>query len=190
GKTILNLTTGSPKEASQIEAILSEKGGHYINGALQVAPDQMGLESTTVLLSGNSNVYLQNKSVVDVLGGNLKYLGENPSASSAMDLATLTWLYGSYIGLIYGVKLSRQYGLKLEDYSVIIGEITPGFTDFFKHEIDVINRADYQVTQSPLSISVAATQRIADSFKELDVLQEFPKTLAEILNKAHHKGLD
>ena len=190
GKTILNLTTGSPKEASQIEAILSAKGGHYINGALQVAPDQMGLESTTVLLSGNSNVYLHNKSILDVLGGNLKYLGENPSASSAMDLATLTWLYGSYIGLIYGVKLAQQYGLKLEDYSVIIGEITPGFTDFFKHEIDVINRADYQITQSPLSISVAATQRIADSFKELDVLQEFPKTLAEILNKAHHKGLD
>ncbi|TJZ62908.1 NAD(P)-dependent oxidoreductase [Sphingobacterium olei] len=188
-KTLLNLTTGSPKEASKIEAIITEHSGEYINGALQVAPDQMGLEGTTILVSGIQNAYSQHKSSLDVLGGNLKYLGEKAAASSAMDLATLTWLYGSYIGLIYGVTLAQQYGLKLEDFSTIIGEITPGFTDFFKHEIDVINREDYRITQSPLPISVSATQRIADSFEELDVIQEFPQTLARILAEADRKGL-
>lgn len=189
-KTILNLTTGSPKEASEIEAIITTQGGYYINGAIQVAPDQMGLKSTTVLLSGNLNAYLQNKSFLDVLGGNLKHLSEKPSASSAMDLATLTWLYGSYIGLIYAVKLCQRYDLKLEDFSAIIGEVTPGYTDFFKYEIDVIKRGDYRITQSPLPISVAATRRIADSFKELNVIQEFPEILAKILEEANRKGLD
>lgn len=189
GKTILNLTTGSPAEASALEAIISRNGGSYINGALQVAPDQMGLEGTTVLLSGNRTAYEQNKFFLDVLGGNLKYLGEKAAAASAMDLATLTWLYGSYIGLIYGVKLSQQYGLQLEDFSTIVGEITPGFTEFFKHEIDVINRGDFTISQSPLPISVAATRRIAESFEGLDVIQEFPKALAGILEEADHKGL-
>jgi len=189
GKTVLNLTTGSPKEATEIEALINELGGSYINGALQVAPDQMGLENTTILVSGTRDAYLQNKSSLDILGGNPKYLSEKAAASSAMDLATLTWLYGSYIGLMYGVKLAQQYGLKLEDFSTIIGEITSGFTDFFKHEIDVINRGDYSITQSPLPISVAATQRIADSFKELNVMQEFPETLARILEEASNKGL-
>ncbi|WP_423129216.1 NAD(P)-dependent oxidoreductase [Gaoshiqia sp. Z1-71] len=190
GKTILNLTTGSPNEASEIEAIITAQGGAYINGAIQVAPDQMGLNNTTVLLSGSRNVYLQNKSYLEVLGGNLKYLSEKPSASSAMDLAALTWLYGSYIGLIYAVTLCRRYDLKLEGFSAIIEEITPGYTDFFKYEIDVINRGDYRITQSPLPISVAATQRIADSFKELNVIQEFPEILAKILGEANRKGLD
>ncbi|WP_257670422.1 NAD(P)-dependent oxidoreductase [Parapedobacter tibetensis] len=188
-KTIVNLTTGSPKEAGEIEKIISAHGGHYINGAIQAAPDQMGLENTTILLSGNKNAYQQHKGALDILGGNLKHLSEKAAASSAMDLATLTWLYGSYIGLIYGVKLSQWYGLNLEDYGTIIGEITPGFTEFFKYEIDVINREDYRITQSPLTISVAATQRIADTFKELDVLQEFPAVLANILEKADRKGL-
>lgn len=189
GKTLLNLTTGSPKEASTIEALITKKGGNYINGALQVAPDQMGLGGTTVLLSGDRNTYLQNKSSLDILGGNLKYLGENASASSAMDLATLTWLYGSYIGLIYGVKLSQEYGLRLEDFSEIVGEITPGFTEFFKHEIDVINRGDFSISQSPLPISVSATKRIAESFGELNVIQEYPNILAKILAEANQKGL-
>ncbi len=189
-KTILNLTTGSPEEASKIEEIITEQGGYYINGAIQVAPDQMGLNDTTILMAGNKNAYQQNKSSLDILGGNLKHLSENASASSAMDLATLTWLYGSYIGLIYAVKLCQQYGLKLEDFSAIIGEIIPGFTIFFKHEIDVINSGDYSITQSPLPISVAATKRIADSFKALNVNQEFPEILARILEEASQKGLE
>lgn len=189
-KTIINLTTGSPKEASEIEEMINAQGGYYVNGAIQVAPDQMGLESTTILLSGSINAYHQSKPFLDVLGGNLKYLSEKPSASSAMDLATLTWLYGSYIGLIYAVKLCQLYGLELKDFSEIVGEVTPGYTDFFKYEIDVINRGDFRVTQSPLPISIAATRRIADSFRELNVIQDFPEIIAGILEKAHHKGLD
>ena len=187
-KTVLNLTTGSPKEAGNIEVFITSQGGNYINGALQVAPDQMGLEGTTILISGTQDAFLRNKNSLDVLGGNIKYLGEKAAASSAMDLATLTWLYGSYVGLMYGVELSRQYGLKLEDFSAIIEEVTPGYTTFFKHQIDVINRGDYRITQSPLPISVAATRRIANSFKELDVIQEFPENIARILEEADRKG--
>jgi 3-hydroxyisobutyrate dehydrogenase-like beta-hydroxyacid dehydrogenase len=172
-----------------MEALITSQGGNYINGALQVAPDQMGHKDTTILVSGTKNAFLENKYSLDVLGGNIKYLGEKAAASSAMDLATLTWLYGSYVGLMYGVELSRQYGLKLEDFSAIIEEVTPGYTTFFKHQIDVINRGDYHITQSPLSISVAATRRIANSFKELNVMQEFPENIARILAEADRKGL-
>lgn len=189
-RTIVNLTTGSPAEATEIEALIAEQRGHYINGAIQVAPDQMGLADTTILVSGNGNAYLQNKVILTVLGGNVKFLGENAAASSAMDLATLTWLYGSYVGLMYGTALSRQYGLKLKDFSEIVQEVTPGYTEFFKHEIDMINQENYGITQSPLPISVSATQRIADSFKALEVRQEFPALLAKLLNDASKKGLD
>lgn len=188
-KLLVNFTTGSPKEATELEEFIAAKGGYYLNGAIQVAPDQMGLKSTTILISGNETAFGHYKPVLDILAGNLKHLGKTAAASSAMDLATLTWLYGSYIGLIYGVKLSQEYGLKLEDYSQIIGEITPGFTEFFQYEIDVIKRGDFTISQSPLPISIAATERISNAFKALNVLQDFPETLKSILKEADRKGL-
>ncbi|QNL51821.1 NAD(P)-dependent oxidoreductase [Olivibacter sp. SDN3] len=189
GRTIVNFTTGSPKEATEIEKTISSHGGHYLNGAIQVAPDQMGLESTTILVSGERGAFTQHKITLNILAGNFRHLSEKAAASSAMDLATLTWLYGSYIGLIYGVKLSQEYGLNLADYSSIIGEITPGFTEFFQYEIGVIDGGNYKITQSPLPISVAATQRIANSFQELNVIQEFPQILKTILETADQNGL-
>jgi 3-hydroxyisobutyrate dehydrogenase-like beta-hydroxyacid dehydrogenase len=183
-KTVVNLTTGSPGEAATLEALINRHGGGYLNGAIQVAPDQMGLPGTTILVAGERSVFDDNKIALDILGGNLRYLGDKAAASPAMDLATLTWLYGSYIGLIYGMKLCQEFALKLEDYRDIIAEIVPGFTDFFKHEVNMVSQGTYEVTQSPLSISVSATQRIADTFKGLSVAQEFPEIIASILKQA------
>jgi 3-hydroxyisobutyrate dehydrogenase-like beta-hydroxyacid dehydrogenase len=182
--TIINLTTGSPAEAERLEKMIHEAGGHFLNGAIQVAPDQMGLPETTILLGGNSIAFKNVADDLKTLGGNLKHLGESAASSCAMDLATLTWLYGSYIGLIYGIKLSQAFGLNLTDFGQIISEIVPGFTAFFRHEVNMVAADNYNVTQSPLEISVTATRRIADTFRTLPLAQDFPEIMSSILSEA------
>lgn len=188
-KVLVNLSTGSPEEAKNFETILRKYGGSYLNGAIQVAPEQMGLPDTTILMAGDKDIFEQTRETLSVLGGNLKHLGNEASASPAMDLATLSWLYGSYMGLMYGVKLCQSFGLSLKDYGTIIGEIVPGFKAFFLHEINTIDQGDFRITQSPLAISVSATQRIADTFKGINVAREFPDIIAEILKEADKSGL-
>ena len=186
-KTIINLTTGSPAEVESLEEMVTKAGGYYLNGAIQVAPDQMGKSATTILLGGKSTTFEKVHEDLKVLGGNLRHLGEKASASSAMDLAALTWLYGSYVGLIYGIRLAQAFELKLEDFGKIIEEVVPGFTDFFKHQINTVSAENYDVTQSPLEISVLATKRIADTFESLPVAQEFPQIISSILQRTGSK---
>lgn len=187
-KTVINLTSGSPEEAHSLEQQIKGYGGQYIDGAIQVAPDQMGLPDTTILLSGEEGVYKKYENLFKIFGGNIKYLGEGASAASAMDLATLTWLYGSYVGLIYGAGLVNRAGLKLSLYSDLLAEITPGFTAFFKHELKVIETDDFTISQSPLSISVSATQRILDAVKSSGMDSGFPENIAALLRKAEIAG--
>lgn len=188
-KVILNFTTGTPSEAEQLETMINQHNGNYLNGAIQVAPDQMGLPDTTILMAGDHAVFEQHGREINVLGGNIKYLNTKAAASPAMDLAALSWLYGSYIGLIYGVKLCQAFDLKLSDYGKIIGEIQPGFGEFFKHSINQIDHEQWEITQSPLSISVSATQRIANTLKELPLAQEFPQIIASMFQEANSRGL-
>lgn len=181
GKTIINLTTDSPAEAENLENRLAQMGVAYLSGAIQVAPDQMGLTNTTILLSGAETAFKQHQPVLRIFGGNSKYLGEKAALSSAMDLATLTWLYGSYFGLLHGVALCQSAGLKLEAFSNIMAEIIPGFTQFFQHEIAVIEKGQFAVSQSPLSISVDATQRILAASIAYQHNSLFPKVMADTL---------
>jgi 3-hydroxyisobutyrate dehydrogenase-like beta-hydroxyacid dehydrogenase len=189
GKTIINFTTGSPKEAEEMEAWLNTHQAGYINGALQVAPDQMGLPDTTILLSGNPSVYSGHEDSLKVFGGNLKYLGPKALLASAMDLATLSWLYGSYVGLLHGVGLCQKSGLDLDVFKNILGEITPGFTEFFKHQIGVIKENNFVVSQSPLAISVSATQRIYEAAKHYQLNTEFLSVMKDFLQMADRNGL-
>lgn len=189
GKTLINFTTGSPSENDDLEDWVNAKGAVYLNGAIQSAPDQMGLPGTTILLSGNEPSYNSFRNLLQTFGGNIKYLGERASLSSAMDLATLSWLYGSFTGLMYGVAMCESMGLDLELYRDLVAETAPPITDFLKHEIDVISRKEFQVSQSPLAISVTATQRIADAVRAFGFDSRFSEQIALLLKKAQEQGL-
>lgn len=188
-KIVINLTTGTPGEAMALEKTLSLYGASLLQGALQVAPDQMGRPDTTILLSGNAAAYQESASVLSVLGGNIQYLGSSAEAASAMDFATLAHVYGGYIGLLYGVTLCQSAAIPLPLYAKMIEAITPGFTDFFKHQIGVIDRNDFTVSQSPLSISITAVERIATALEQIGVQMKFPRAISDLLQKANDAGL-
>ncbi|MEL7588152.1 MAG: NAD(P)-binding domain-containing protein [Prolixibacteraceae bacterium] len=190
GKTLINFTTGSPSENDDLEGWMTANGAAYLNGAIQSAPDQMGLPGTTILFAGEEQAYNNCLHTLKIFGGNSKYLGARASLSSAMDLATLSWLYGSFVGLIYGSAICESSGLNLTLYHDLIAETTPGITEFLKHEINVIRQKDYQVSQSPLAISVSATQRILDAVKSFGLDSRFPENIALLLKEAQEQGLE
>lgn len=189
GKTLINFTSADPHEAETLETTLAHVNAGYINGAIQAAPDQMGLPETTIIVSGRQDHFERSRDALAVFGGNIKYLGDRAALASSMDLATLTWLYGSYTGLIHGIVLAQKTGLPLGTFSEILGEITPGFTEFFKHQIGVVEKGDFAISQSPLSISIAATQRIHNAFRNVGAQEDFVKTISDLLQKAESLGL-
>ena len=189
GKTLINFTTGSPSENDDLEDWMKAKEAAYLNGAIQAAPDQMGLPGTTILLSGGERSYNSCRNLLQIFGGNIKYLGGRASLSSAMDLATLSWLYGSFTGLMYGAAMCENMGLDLGLYRDLVAETTPGITDFLKHEISVISQKEFQVSQSPLAISVTATQRIVDAVRAFGLDSRFPEQIALLLKEAQEQGL-
>ena len=190
GKTIINFTTGSPEEVKDLEASIKSAGGFYLNGAIQVAPEQMAMADTTILMAGNKSVFDKYRALLDKLGGNIKYLAENAAASPAMDLATLSWVYGSFLGLMYGVAFCRKEGINLDQYSTVIGEIAGSFLEFYKHEIKTITENNYNITQSPMSISIIASQRITDAAKSMGLDTRFTDSVAAMLANTKKHGLE
>ena len=190
GKTFINFTTGGPEEVENLESQLEKSGAAYLNGAIQVAPEQMAMPDTTILMAGDRQAFESCKEVLDNFGGNIKYLGEKASASPAMDLATLSWVYASFFGLLYGVALCRSAGISLEEYSKVISEISPSFLEFYKHEIKMVAQENFEITQSPMSISVIASQRITEAVAAVGLDPVFTDVIAAMLRSAKENGLE
>jgi 3-hydroxyisobutyrate dehydrogenase-like beta-hydroxyacid dehydrogenase len=143
GRVLLQLTTGSPKEARDGEAWARQRGAGYLDGAIQAAPSQMARPDTTILVSGAESAFRRSEPLLKVFGGNVKYLGEQIGAASAMDLATLSYVYGALLGFFHGARIAESEGFRVDHYGSLVAEISPTFAEFFRHEGAVIQSGNY-----------------------------------------------
>ncbi len=190
GKIIVQLTTGTAQQAREGEHWFKDQKAYYIDGAIQVAPDQMAQPDTTILLSGDKEKYAEIGDTLNILGGNLKYLGENIAAAAALDTATLSYVYGAAIGFFHGALIAETENFDVSEYGNIIAEIAPGMGAFLKHEGAVISSNDFSISQSPLAISVGATERILSTAKLSGINSEFPQFAANWLKRAKDAGYE
>ena len=188
GKVVVQLSTGSVQEARDSAAWLREHGGGYLDGAIQAAPSQMGRPDTPILLSGAEATFRQHEALLRVFGGGLSYLGEDAGAAAAMDMATLSYIYGAAIGFFHGARIAEAEGFRVDQYGALIAAIGPTFADFLKYEGDVIQSGDFSVGESPMSISVEATARIAQAARDSGINDEFPSFVSDLFQRAAAAG--
>ncbi|WP_346776857.1 NAD(P)-binding domain-containing protein [Variovorax sp. RKNM96] len=189
GRLLVQLTTGSPNDARDAEAWAHRQGATYLEGAIQAAPDQMGQADTPILMSGAQSVFREAEPFLKVLGGGTVYLGEKASAAAAMDLATLSTIYGTLLGFMHGARIAEHEGFDVAEYGRIVAGIMPTFAGFLQHEGSVIQSGDFKISQSPMRISVEATQRILQTAQEAGINTEFPAFAAGLFKRADAAGL-
>lgn len=188
GRLLIQLTTGSPEDARRAEQWVHRHGGLYLDGAIQAAPAQMGLPDTLILVSGAKDAWERGEEILRYLAGGTTYLGEKISAAAAMDLATLSYVYGATLGFFHGALIGEAEGFGAAEYGGIVARIAPAFGDFLKYEGGVIEKGDYRVSESPLSISVEATGRILDTARESGISTEIPEFFAGFFRRAVAAG--
>jgi 3-hydroxyisobutyrate dehydrogenase-like beta-hydroxyacid dehydrogenase len=188
GKVLVQFTTGGPKEAQSAALWAQDQGARYLEGAIQAAPSQMGQPDTPVLLSGDSAAYREVQDLLRSVAGHLVYLGEQVEAAATMDLATLSYVYGAYLGFMQGARLAEVHGVDLVRYGEIVRSVAPSFGAFFEHQAGVIKSGDFRISESPLRISIEATARILQAAVETGVDTRVAKLSADLLRQAGEAG--
>ncbi|QNQ08252.1 NAD(P)-dependent oxidoreductase [Sphingomonas alpina] len=189
GHLMINLGTGSPEDARNAEAHVTQHGGRYLDGAIQAAPSQMGQDDTPILISGPSAVFAEALPLLAILAGHPSHLGERIDAAAFMDLATLSYVYGAFGGFLHGARIAESVDISVATFGGIVEQISPSFGAFFKHEAAVIESGDFAITESPLRISIPAVERILRTSKTLGINTELPALVHSWLGKAGQAGL-
>jgi 3-hydroxyisobutyrate dehydrogenase-like beta-hydroxyacid dehydrogenase len=187
-RLLLQLSTGGVQEARDSDAWAREHGGAYLDGAIQAAPDHMGKDDTPILVSGAEATWRGHESLLRIFGGALSYLGDDPGAANAMDMATLSYIYGTTVGFLHGALIAETEGFRVDQFGELVAGIAPSFGGFLKYEADVIQSGDFTVSQSPMKISVEATERIARAARERGIDDAIPSFIASLFARAAAAG--
>ncbi|KAF9761525.1 hypothetical protein IL306_003784 [Fusarium sp. DS 682] len=124
GKTIVNLTNGTPKQAREMaDWATSHSVKYYFDGAVMVTPQMIGGPQSFFVVSGESlEAFKPIASLLEPLGRS-EYLGTAIDAAARYDLAALSSMYGMFSGMFVAMALLKKGHEKLEP--VVSGSLNP-----------------------------------------------------------------
>ncbi|MFT5140769.1 MAG: 3-hydroxyisobutyrate dehydrogenase-like beta-hydroxyacid dehydrogenase [Rhodothermales bacterium] len=182
-RTLIQLSTGTPKEAAELQSLVTNFNCEYIDGAIMVYPDEVGSEDALFLFAGNEITYQKHQPLLCCLGGDLRYLGSNISSSAALDMALITQEFCSFLGAIHGAKICESQGIHPE----LLASMFPK-DDSARKPIDVISSDAYTDPGATLNVCDAAVQRIQSQARDTGINSEIPDLISSLFKRAIAAG--
>ena len=183
GRTVVQLSTGTPKEAREASEWMTARDVAYLDGAILCGPKAIATDDAQILLSGDEAAFERAGKLLECLGGTVRYLGPNTGAASALDLAWLTTCYGRFMAIIHAANLCRSEDVGIDDFISLFPD-SPDIQGYAK----VIHEESFHQCTATLQVWGAALQRIQQQGVDASINTEIPDLVASFFNKAVDAG--
>ncbi|MEV4500610.1 NAD(P)-dependent oxidoreductase [Streptomyces klenkii] len=120
GRTLVNLTNGTPEQARETAAWAAAHGITYLDGGIMAVPPGIGTEQAFVLYSGPRDAFDAHRPVLERLGA-AHFAGTEPGLAALLDIALLSGMYGMFAGVFHALALVDTAGVPLEEFAPLLG---------------------------------------------------------------------
>jgi 3-hydroxyisobutyrate dehydrogenase-like beta-hydroxyacid dehydrogenase len=191
GRTVVSLTTGTPREAEELSAWVEAQGAQYLDGAILPGPDDIGTPRGEILLSGDARAWQVAGPLLSCLAGKVRNVGQRVGASAGLDFAWLTMSYVQFIGVAHAANICRAQGIDLQDFIDLFPTgPTPADADANTRElVRVIKSADYDHPTATLQVWGEALGRIQMQARDAGIASDIPDFIAGYFQRAVAMGL-
>ena len=187
GRSVIQLSTGTPSEVREAESWLTAQGASYLDGVIEPYPDGIGAADAQLLFSGQKAVYEASQLFLRPLGGDLRFIGEKVGAANALDLANLAWSLGRYVGFAHGARLCESEGVGLDVYAARYPE-----GDRIRELSEIVHTESFKLGSLHPGASIRVweecIQRLQSQARDAKMSSEFPDNISGIFNRAIAAG--
>lgn len=184
GRTVIQLSTGTPQQARESEKRLAGWGAAYLDGAILCGPSSIGTPRATIVVGGAESAFQACEPVLRSLAGDLRYLGDNIAAASALDLAWLCEIFGVIVGVCHGARICESEKVPLDLYATLFDE-----TDIARHWAQIIHRRAFADPGATLKVWHRALRRIQEQAGDAGIGSAVPDFIGQVLARAEAHGL-
>ncbi|MEU4270695.1 NAD(P)-binding domain-containing protein [Streptomyces sp. NPDC026092] len=172
GKTLINLTTGTPDDARSTAAWAAEHGIAYLDGAIMAIPPLVGTPQGQFFYGGKKEVFDANVALLKELGGASVHVSEDPGVALIFDLALLSVLYAAGQGWGHAHALVKTAGISAQEFQPHIDtwvRYVVSAAIASQDQARVIDEGDYATGISNVRTNQLALGHILQASRELGV---------------------
>jgi 3-hydroxyisobutyrate dehydrogenase-like beta-hydroxyacid dehydrogenase len=187
-RTLVQLSTGTPKEARELDAWAKQYGANCLNGDILAWPRQIGTDDATITICGDNGIFNQYQTELHALAGVINYLGEERGASAVLFSAVLAYLAGNWIGFSHGALICEKEGIRPDAFGELIYNISPILATESKHMGQVIQHNKFTDPESTINTTGHDLHLLVQQAEEAGISNELPRFAANIFQRAIDAG--
>ncbi|MGP4015719.1 NAD(P)-dependent oxidoreductase [Saccharopolyspora sp. 5N708] len=183
GRTLVNLTNGTPGQARRMAAWAADHGADYLDGGIMAVPPMIATPAAFLLYSGPSGVFEKSRPVLDVFGESV-YLGSDPGMAALHDLALLSGMYGTIMGALQAFAMVRSAGVPTTEFAPLLSRWMGSMGGWPAAAAEQIDKGDYRDgVVSNLAMQAAAYPNFRAAAEELGISFELLAPLHSLMRR-------
>ena len=115
GRSVIQLTGGTPANAAQADEWMREFQADYLDGAIMCYPADLGGKGSQLLVAGPKADYEKWNATLSCLAQDLRYVGANVRAAKTLDMALLSRFVGLKFSAMHGAHICESEGVGLSE---------------------------------------------------------------------------
>jgi 3-hydroxyisobutyrate dehydrogenase-like beta-hydroxyacid dehydrogenase len=157
GRTLVQLSNGTPDAARSLADTVADAGGEYLDGTVLSYPHAVGTEEMYVVYGGDRETFEATRPLLEQLGGAVEHLGEDPGLPSALDLAAVPPAMRMAIAIWQGAKVCEIEGVPFDTFAEVIRGLVPVIAE------DALRKAaDPDLPEDPEKVEISVRQAAED----------------------------
>ncbi|MFH8614570.1 NAD(P)-dependent oxidoreductase [Streptomyces sp. NPDC017979] len=187
GRTVANLTNGTPAQSRELAAWAAVHGVRYLDGGIMAVPQMIAGPHAYVFYSGDKEAFAEHEETFRVLGG-ARYVGEDAGFASLYDFALLIGMYGMNIGVLHSLALARSAGIPAKDIAGPVQEWVTAMAGALPTWADELDSGEHVTNVSSIAVNQAALPNLLNTLAGQGVSTEFFQPLTALLDEAMAAG--
>jgi 3-hydroxyisobutyrate dehydrogenase-like beta-hydroxyacid dehydrogenase len=187
GRTLVNLSSGTPEQARTLSAWAAERGVRYLDGAAMSGTRLVGQPEALFLYSGDPDAYAAHEATLAALGRAV-HLGADPGAASVYDTALLAMNIGVLSGFYQAVALVGAAGVDAPTFAAVAVDYLPFATGLLPAHARQLEQGRYRDDDGTLEVYAAAMGHVVDTGRRQGIDVELPAAIAALIERCVAAG--
>ncbi|WP_435281078.1 NAD(P)-dependent oxidoreductase [Streptomyces koelreuteriae] len=187
GRTLVNLTSGSPEQAHEAVKWARSYGVDYLDGAIMTTPPGVGDPAMMFLYSGSRQVFETHRPTLAALGDPL-YLGTDPGLASLYDAALLGLMWSTMTGWLHGTALVGAEGTPATAFTPVAIRWLTAVAGFLTTYAPQVDAGRYPGDDATVDVQIAAIDHLIHAAAARGIDNALPELLKAAMEKAGAAG--
>lgn len=189
GRTVVNLTNGTPAQARELADWAAAHGITYIDGGIMAVPQMIATPAAYIFYSGTDEAaFATHRPTLEALA-DPRWVGKDPGLAALYDLSLLTGMYGMVMGVAQAYALIGTEGIPAREFAPLLTDWIVAMTHgLVPGTAEALDSGRHLTDVSSLAVNQAALPNFLSAFAEQGLSGALFEPLQALLDRAVAEG--